>query len=134
MPTPPSNDEDALTRLRREIANNFGFPELVPPLVETSRDSFSGRVNLVIHSLQEKWTFGGIATARRLFEQLAKRFERARIIVLWETQSSFEPSHWPGWVLEGEGGAQRTVKFLGDRKTPLSITADDYFVATAWLT
>jgi O-antigen biosynthesis protein len=110
--------------------------ELIPNSIEKCRRAPTGsRLNLVIPWMSKKRIFGGgPATAVRLFQRLAGNFPDARIVVTHETRSEFDFADWPQWTADDGRGAPRSMIFLGDRTTPLTISAEDYFLATFWST
>ena len=118
-----------------EFDIGFGILELISPRIKGYRCTPAGsRLNLVIPVISEKFSFGGVATAVRLFERLSTEFEYARIVVSHQVRSRFDPQDWPGWVLDHGDLVPRSMAFLGDRTTSLSVTASDFFLATAWFT
>src|SRR5437868_6103175 len=44
-------------------------------------DSQATRLNLVIPTVMDKWSYGGIPTALRFFDRLAKEFDASRMII-----------------------------------------------------
>jgi len=93
------------------------------------------RLSLVLPALATKHLFGGIATAIRLFRAMASHFERARIIVVEESERQFESSRWPDWLLASQDPHGRyTVACLEGGTEILEVAPEDVFVATQWQT
>jgi hypothetical protein len=106
-------------------------------LIPTQPDTLLNcqRINLVLPCLAAKSTFGGIATAIRLFKVIHEHFEYARIIVLEEAEDQFEREAWAGWTLEREeANSPRTVVFLGKGSAILKVSSGELFIATQWKT
>ena len=113
----------------------FGISELMPALLHPHPAPIPDRrVNLLIPCIASSATFGGVATALRFFESLLPHFKFARIVVSHEKTSEFEPEKWPGWSLEDEHPEGRSIAFLGDHTTSLSVMPNDLFIATFWPT
>jgi len=93
------------------------------------------RLNLVLPFICQKWAaYGGPATALRFFEALSQHFKHVRIVSSSERREQFEPQRWPGWVLDDGNLAQRSIAFLGDEESSLSLCPNDLFIATWWAT
>lgn len=126
---------DLITSSPNNPFGGFGIPELVPARVAKNRRPLNGnRINFVIPAIYEKWWFGGPATALRLFQKLATRFEYARIILPNQAESQFDFSNWPDWVVDRGDIAPQSIAFLDNGAGSLSVSATDFFMATFWST
>ncbi len=113
----------------------YRLPEARLLRSEVSLVEDSKRLNLVLPCLSVKRTFGGAATALRLFEAMSSRFGRVRIIVLEEDETEFEPQYWPGWDLDGHKSAKnKNIAYMANRDATLKIDRGDVFIATQWAT
>lgn len=116
-------------------AAGFGLPELVPVRVEADpRQVRGGRLNLIIPIIAEQWIFGGIATALRLSDKLARHFGYVRIVVLYQSESQFDFEQWSQWTVDRGALPRRSLIFLADQAAQLLLSDEDYFVATLWST
>jgi len=121
-------------RMYQRTRRNFGIAEIIPVRISVVRTpDRTRRLNLVIPAISERRVFGGVATALRLFNALLPEFDAARIVVLNESQDSFESSRWQQWS-PGSPDAMRTITFLGGGGVELLVTDRDYFIATMWTT
>jgi len=128
---PPSTANGATA----PFGSGVGIPELVPLRIEESRSVLpGGRLNLVIPLMSEGRSYGGMPTARRFFERLSAEFPYARLILTHEVESRFEFSSWSGWTVDDGSPAPRSIAFLGDGTTSLSLSSEDVFAATFWST
>jgi O-antigen biosynthesis protein len=122
--------------LHHAVGMESRFPELIANPIEKCRCAPAGsRLNLVIPGISKKRiSSGGPATALRLFQRLALEFPNARIVVTHEVRSECNFNDWPQWTLDDGYGVPRSIVFLGDRSTPLTLSAEDFFLATFWST
>ena len=97
------------------------------------------RLNLLVPTLMTAHTFGGIATALRVFLDLGASLRAdLRVLVTDASVKEALPQVLRGWELQAIGSEKRApmvVVDCCDRLTnPLEITGQDIFVATAWWT
>jgi WsaF, C-terminal domain/WsaF, N-terminal domain len=93
------------------------------------------RLNIVLPFICQKWSaYGGPATAFRFLEVLSPYFKYVRIISSSEKRAEFEPQQWSGWILDDGNLAHRSITFLGDDDSSLSLCPNDLFIATWWAT
>lgn len=115
--------------------STLGLPELAPAPVEPcERPPTGARLNLILPMLVGRWFYGGMATAVRFFRSLGEQFEHQRIIFTDQTEAEFEFQDWADWVVDRGEVANRSIAFLADRRTPLTVSPSDYFIATCWHT
>jgi O-antigen biosynthesis protein len=105
-----------------------------PRVQRCTNQPVGSRLNVILPFISEHWTFGGIATALRLFERLATEFDTCRIIVMYENQSQVDASRWPGWVQDLGDVAPRSLAYLAHKNASLAICEQDFFLATFWST
>jgi O-antigen biosynthesis protein len=108
-----------------------------PQPVQHVRGMGVPRINLVLPVLSEKNSFGGVATALRFFDAVRVHFSKARIIVTQEYRFEFEPARWKGWTIDGGSNgvtAKASISFLGGSRESVSVSDDDFFIATHWTT
>lgn len=103
-------------------------------------DISESRLNLVVPSIEEEHIYGGISTALRLFEEIAKSFKRIRIIVLDFDVSEVSVKRYPKYSLvsgeENSCDSLQIVSLLRDHVAEepynLAIAKQDIFIATIW--
>ena len=129
MPNNRSNSTHTETR-------QFLSSDLIPIRIKHIEFPSTGdRLNLVIPFISSRRkSFGGPATALRLFERLIPQFDFARIIVTHETESQVDLHDWPGWVLDQGELMPRSIAFVETGATSLSVAVTDFFMATYWST
>ena len=95
------------------------------------------RLNLVLPTIDTRYTYGGISTALAFFRELATQFSDTRIIIT----NSLVPSErhrgeQPECRIETGGAdhAGHSIVGLHRNTGALSIRANDYFITTAWWT
>jgi len=104
-----------------------------PPLMPIQ--GAGSRLNLVLPGLFNRWSYGGIPTAIRLFERLAKGFDSARIILTHQSSGSSDVPEEGRWPIDNCTSVQpRSVHFGGGAVTPLGICNEEFFIATLWTT
>jgi O-antigen biosynthesis protein len=109
--------------------------ELIPVRLHYVSESVpGGRINLVVPGIMEQWLFGGVATALRFFRRVSPYFKHARIVATHQKESQFEFQSWSGWSLDRGNVTAQSVACLGDENSTLTVTENDVFVATAWMT
>jgi O-antigen biosynthesis protein len=123
-------------RIKRVIQERRGYriPQLSMGTFALEAIERGPRLNLVIPGVSASRIFGGASTAIRFFELARRHFPRARIVVIDEQERQFEPKRWPNWSSEADHGANNTIAFLKNSRTPLAVEPNDYFVATHWTT
>lgn len=129
--------ENARLRVKRWLGGYRGYRLHDLPRVDVafSQTSALPRINLVILGIRKEAVFGGADTALRFFKALRAFFPRARLLVLKEDESDFDPAAWGEWSLESrDPGASHTIAFLSQPGFRPAVGPDDHFVATHWLT
>lgn len=112
---------------------SFQLRGLIRTPVVYSQADLGLRLNIVIPAISGAKAFGGISTALRFFHTLSVHFPRARVVVVDEQQSEFEPDRWKGWLAGEDSTCDKTVVFLKDIQA-LRVESDDLFIATYWTT
>lgn len=98
------------------------------------------RLNLVVPSINPEHRFGGIETAFRLFEELAREYDCTRIIVVDAAPSPESLRSLPDYEIVPpyqHSDAQRQIAVAigaGPEADLLPIAEHDVFVATIWYT
>ena len=117
------------------MSDEFGIQELIPIHIAPSTEVLSGyRLNLLIPTLEFAQSFGGITTALRLMRRLAPAFEAVRIIVTHQKCAEIDFSGWSGWVSGQDILIPRSITGVDDGALPVSVLANDVFLATWWPT
>jgi hypothetical protein len=110
-------------------------PEIVPLRIERALSAGNGRrINLLVPAVSESRTYGGPATAVRLFHRLSDEFDSARLILTHESDAEFDRMKWEGWEPDRGQPAHRSIAFLPENPEPLRVSQSDFFLATFWST
>ena len=128
-----SSLRERVGRARRDY-RGYEITELIPADPIFDAGEVAPRVNLVVLAMNTRATFGGASTAVRLLKAVAPGFARARIVVIAESEASFEADLWAGWELESRTpSASRTAAFISPTHK-LVVGPGDRFIATHWRT
>ncbi len=123
---------------RNEDTIRISIPETTPFSLSSSNIK-KIRLNLVVPGISERYIFGGIATALKLFESVADDNYDLRIIVSDEqvaipAEGKFY-SNWEPAPLNHPDKTGNIITVAGDRyNKSLPIRENDFFIATAWWT
>jgi hypothetical protein len=124
----------AIKKTLRDI-RGYGL-RTVPPLNIVVDESFGGiRLNMVIPHIRTDRIFGGVSTALRFCDSIAKHFSAVRLIILWDKPKDIDASMWEGWSLATqESKAKRQIAFLTHGDGKIEVNGNDRFIATHWST
>lgn len=96
------------------------------------------RINLLIPSIKGKHIYGGASTALKFFEELARFYENARVVVTSVVPNPRDLSFFEGYELVPAGGRtevpKQIVLLAEGRDRILPVRSGDLFVATIWYT
>lgn len=110
----------------------------ITPMKPRESTSAKRRLNLLVPSINAQHYFGGIHTAMQVFEEMARHFDAARIILTDSAPDDAALTRFARYTpvaADSESAAPAQVVAFADRYgRTLPVSRNDHWLATAWWT
>jgi O-antigen biosynthesis protein len=103
-----------------------------PKICASSYVLSQDRLNLVIPYVDAIRSFGGVASALRLFDAIGTAFAYRRIILTHQDRSEIDLSDWPGWAIDGKEFSPRAIAAGSENSLPVAVHSRDCFISAPW--